>query len=68
MKIIDVQSDTSIVQAVINNFLDKEFYDNHKVVLKTRSGSQAFSSSSKEIVTLQNEPILKAYIIKNSDV
>lgn len=68
MQITNIQSSTSLVRAVINNFLQKEFYNNHKVVLRTRSGQQAFSSSSKEIVTLKNEPILKAYIIKNSDV
>lgn len=68
MKVIRNNTTNILVKATINNMIEKIFSNNHKVVLKTNSESQTLPADNFQIVTIQSEPIEKAFVIKDGDL
>lgn len=68
MNILNIQSDTLLIKAEIPELITKDFYDNHRVILRTNTGQQTLSSSYSEIITIQYDSELIAPIIENTNI
>jgi hypothetical protein len=68
MKIINIQSSTSLLKATTPDVIVKTEYNNHRVVLRSDIGTQTVSAAYSEIITIQYEKDLIATVIENSDV
>ena len=68
MKVIRNNTTNILIKATINNIIEKIFANNHKVILKTNSKSQTLPADNFQIVTIQSEPMAKAFVIKDGDL